>query len=138
MRVVDWAERLRQVLAARERIALPNDTGVRCAVLVPLVADPDGYRVVYTVRTDYVVTPVVGVVRPDARFEPNPDEVAHLFSVSLADLRDPSRHGKLPRKWGDQWFDVDVIRNGAHEIWGLTLNITRNLLDCVERLRADG
>jgi hypothetical protein len=32
-------------------------------------------------------------------------------------------------------FHVDVINvgAGAHDIWGLTLNITRNLLDCIAR-----
>ena len=181
---------LRHVLAERERIALPKDQGVRCAVLVPLMPDGEECRVVYTVRTEhlpdhrgqvafpggkhhasdpsladtalreaqeevgivpaeveligrlddvytmatqYVVTPFVGVLRPDTRFEPNPAEVADLFTLSVGDLANPAYRGTQPRTWGDEVFHVDVINAGAHNIWGLTLNITKNLLDCIER-----
>jgi 8-oxo-dGTP pyrophosphatase MutT (NUDIX family) len=189
---VKLVDPLRRVLAERERIALPEDQGVRCAVLVPLLPDGELCRVVYTVRTEhlpdhrgqvafpggkhhasdpsladtalreaqeevgivpgevellgrlddvytmathYVVTPFVGVLRPGTRFEPNPEEVADLFTLSVDELSNPKHHGTIPRNWGDEVFHVDVINvgAGAHDIWGLTLNITRNLLDCIER-----
>ena len=47
--------------------------------------------------------------------------------------------GQAPKSIGhEHTFDVDVIRADAHDTWGLTLNITRNLLDCVERARPLG
>jgi 8-oxo-dGTP pyrophosphatase MutT (NUDIX family) len=189
---VKLVEPLRRVLAERERIALPEEQGVRCAVLVPLMPDGEECRVVYTVRTEhlpdhrgqvafpggkhaasdtsladtalreaneevgivpaevellgrlddvytmatrYVVTPFVGVLRPGTRFDPNPAEVAHLFTLSVGDLTNPEYRGTQPRTWGNEVFHVDVINAGSHNIWGLTLNITRNLLDCIERTR---
>jgi 8-oxo-dGTP pyrophosphatase MutT (NUDIX family) len=187
-------ERLRRLLGARERTVLSHPSAVRCAVLVPLIADGDDYRVVYTVRTEhlpdhrgqvafpggkhcptdetarhtalreaeeevglapervdvlgplddvytmathYVVTPIVGLVEPGSRFEPNPYEVADLFTMSIQDLLDPGRRATQPRTWKDQTFEVDVIKAGAHNIWVLTLNITKNLLDCVNRAAGD-
>jgi 8-oxo-dGTP pyrophosphatase MutT (NUDIX family) len=190
---MEWAERLREVLAGRERRVLADGEAVRCAVLVPLIPDGDGFHVLYTKRTEhlpdhrgqvafpggkhapadpalvdtalreareevglapadvrvlgrlddvttmaarYVVTPFVGVIPPDTRFRPNPAEVADVFSVSLTDLRNPVHHGTEPRTWDGGVYEVDVITAGAHNIWGLTLNITKNLLECVEAPRA--
>jgi hypothetical protein len=33
-------------------------------------------------------------------------------------------------------YEVDVITAGEHNIWGLTLKITQNLLECIELARA--
>ena len=181
-------ERLRQVLAARERLAIAESAAIRCAVLVPLIPDGDGYRVLYTKRTEhmpdhrgqvafpggkhapgdatlvetalreaheevgieapgveilgrlddvttmaerYVVTPFVGVLPPDTSFRPDPGEVADVFTVGLAELADRERHGTESRTWDGHSFQVEVINAGGHVIWGLTLRITQNLLECL-------
>ena len=185
-------DRLRKVLAERERIAISDGSAIRCAVLVPLIPDGDGYRVLYTKRTEhmpdhrgqvafpggkrapadatladtalreaheevgieasdvqvlgrlddvttmaerYVVTPFVGVLPPYATFRPDSGEVADVFTVALTELTDRGRHGTEPRSWDGQTFDVDVISAGGHVIWGLTLRITENLLECLEPTR---
>lgn len=190
---MDLTDRLRRILAERERVALLDGEAVRCAVLVPLIPDGDGYRVLYTRRTEhlpdhrgqvafpggkhapsdaalldtalreaqeevgiapagvivlgrlddvttmaarYVVTPFVGLLPPDSRFRPNPAEVADVFTVGLKDLADPGFQGTQPRTWDGMVYEVDVITAGNHNIWGLTLRITQNLLECIELARA--
>ena len=93
--------------------------------LNPGEADILGYLPLYFTGTNYLITPVVARVRPGVHFVPNPDEVAELFEVPLADLMDPGRYGTHV-----------VTRNGVehrtwrieHErflIWGITANLTR-------------
>jgi 8-oxo-dGTP pyrophosphatase MutT (NUDIX family) len=190
---MELTERLRTVLADRERVALADGDAVRCAVLVPLLPDAGGYRVLYTRRTEhlpdhrgqvafpggkhaasdlalvdtalretheevgiapadvrvlgrlddvttmaarYVVTPFVGILPADTRLRPNPAEVADVFTVAMADLADPEFQGTQPRSWDGMVYQVDVITAGDHNIWGLTLRITQNLLECIEAARA--
>jgi 8-oxo-dGTP pyrophosphatase MutT (NUDIX family) len=100
--------------------------------------DPGGVRVlgrlddVTTMAARYVVTPFVGVIPADAGFRPNPAEVADVFSVSLRDLADPAHLRSEPRSWDGADYDVDVIKASGHTIWGLTLRITQNLIECLE------
>jgi len=49
---MDLHERLREHLANRSRTALAR--GTRCAVLVPLLADSPGYRLLYTLRSEHL------------------------------------------------------------------------------------
>jgi 8-oxo-dGTP pyrophosphatase MutT (NUDIX family) len=87
---------------------------------------------VTTLAARYVVTPFVAVLPPDTSFRPNPAEVADIFTVGIDELRNPERHATQPRTWDGMVYHVDVITAGSHNIWGLTLHITRNLLACVE------
>ena len=89
---------------------------------------------VYTMTTDFVITPVVGLLRAGARYRPNPAEVDALFTVSLRDLADTTLRGKLMRDWKGSSFEVPVINAGPHPIWGATHTITLNLLDCLDAL----
>ncbi len=85
-----------------------------------------------TVATRYIVTPYVGIIDPGARIRPNPDEVAAIFFVSLDALSDPETHVTRVRSWNGATYEVDVIQAGEHEIWGVTLAITRNLITCMD------
>jgi len=49
---MDLPDRLRRCLSTRARIELVESEAVCCAVLVPLVRDGDGYRVLYTLRSE--------------------------------------------------------------------------------------
>jgi 8-oxo-dGTP pyrophosphatase MutT (NUDIX family) len=86
---------------------------------------------VYTMATDYVITPFVGLLPAGIGYRPNPDEVDAVFTVSLADLVDQAYHEKETQEWQGHHFEVDVITAGPHRIWGATRNITINLLACV-------
>jgi len=103
--------------------------------------DPQGVRVlgrlddVTTMAARYVVTPFVGILPPDSRFRPNPAEVADVFTVGIGELSNPEFQGTQSRTWDGMAYEVDVIMAGTHNIWGLTLRITQNLLECIELAR---
>jgi 8-oxo-dGTP pyrophosphatase MutT (NUDIX family) len=84
---------------------------------------------VYTMATQYVITPWVGVLPPNSSFQANPYEVADIFTIALRDLRDPRHHASQKRHWNGTDYDVSVITAGRHEIWGATHSITMNFLE---------
>ncbi|WP_075181968.1 CoA pyrophosphatase [Pantoea sp. 1.19] len=80
-----------------------------------------------TSSTGFQVTPIVGLIPPDLPFAPNPDEVATLFEMPLAEaLRlsryaplDIWRHGQSHRVWLS-WYQ-------QHLVWGMTAGILHRL-----------
>jgi 8-oxo-dGTP pyrophosphatase MutT (NUDIX family) len=90
----------------------------------------------YTTGTGFVVTPVVGLVRPGFDLKTDPYEVAEVFEVPLLWLMDPSHHQRHA-------VDIDGVRReflsipwpGAdadgrprrYFIWGATAAMLRNL-----------
>ncbi len=86
---------------------------------------------VYTMGTDFVITPFVALLPENTCFRANASEVAHVFTVSLRDLDDRRHHEKEIKTWRGQEFEVDVIVAGSYRIWGATHRITIELLDYV-------
>ncbi|WP_170073066.1 CoA pyrophosphatase [Malikia granosa] len=85
----------------------------------------------YLTGSAYRITPVVGLVRPDAVFRPNPQEVAELFEVPLAFLMDPANHRRHALDWEGRplnWLAMPYA-DGKDErfIWGATAALLRNL-----------
>ncbi len=85
----------------------------------------------YTTGTAFIVTPVVGLVRPGFSLAPNPQEVADVFEVPLAFLMNPAHHRR--HRWEAQgvvryWYSMPY-QDGVHErfIWGATAGMLRNL-----------
>ncbi len=83
--------------------------------------------------TGFLVTPVVGLVRPGVVLRPAADEVAAILSLPLAVLLDPSQptRSRIKLKGGD-WRDVWVWPHDDHHIWGATAAI---LVSLARRLR---
>ncbi len=90
----------------------------------------------YTTGTGFVVTPVVGLVRPVFDLKPDPFEVAEVFEVPLAWLMDPSHHqrhavevGGVKREFlSIPWPGADARGQPRHYfIWGATAAMLRNL-----------
>ncbi|RMF25454.1 MAG: CoA pyrophosphatase [Deltaproteobacteria bacterium] len=190
---MDLPERLGRFLRERKRTALSEPDAVECAVLVPIVREPSGHAVVYTLRseelpshkgqvsfpggkrapgdrtlldtalreageeigidpadvtilgqlddvftmvTDYIITPFVGLLPDGVRFTPNPSEVSDLFTVSIEDLLDPRYHEIATKNFRGHEIDIEVITAGRHTIWGATHRITANLIECLRELRA--
>jgi 8-oxo-dGTP pyrophosphatase MutT (NUDIX family) len=76
---------------------------------------------VYTMATQYVVTPFVGVLRPARVSSLEPGGGRRPVHALSGRSGEPAHRGTQPRTWGDEVFHVDVIKAGAHNIWGLTL-----------------
>lgn len=86
---------------------------------------------VYTMATDYVITPYVGLVPSGYSYRPNPGEVADVFTINLPDLADAGYHATELREWNGENYPIGVITAGPHKIWGATHRITINLLECL-------
>ena len=85
----------------------------------------------YVTGTAFVVTPVVGLVRPGFELTLNAAEVAAAFEVPLAFLMDPANHHRHMLEWEGvrrEWFSMP-FRDGETErfIWGATAGMLRNL-----------
>ncbi len=108
--------------------------------------DVIGQLPVYVTGTQFIVTPVVAVVRPGFVLHPNPHEVAHAFEVPLAFLMNPAHHRRHRLEWEGQsreWFSMPYVERvrvepGTGEsppmpdseverfIWGATAGMLRN------------
>ena len=99
--------------------------------LVPAAVEVLGCLPTYVTGTAFVVTPVVGLVAPDAALTPNPYEVADVFEVPLAFLMNPAHHERHRYEVNGQpreWFAMPY-QDGARQryIWGATAGMLRNL-----------
>lgn len=99
--------------------------------LVPAQVEVLGHLPTYTTVTSYVVTPVVGLVRPPLDLQPDPFEVDEAFEVPLSFLMNPAHHRR------HEW-EMEGIRRrflsmpwqgpgGEYFIWGATAAMLRNL-----------
>ena len=77
--------------------------------------------------TNYLVTPVVGVVRPDLPLEPHEHEVADWFEAPLAFVIDPANHSRKSTLFqGRTRHYYEILWNGRR-IWGATAAVIVNL-----------
>ena len=104
--------------------------------LDPICVEVLGRLPTYTTGTGFVVTPVVGLVRPGFAMETDPHEVAEVFEVPLAWLMDPSKHQRhaveidgLRREFlSIPWPGIDARgQPRRYFIWGATAAMLRNL-----------
>lgn len=90
----------------------------------------------YSTVTNFVVTPVVGLVRPGFELRLDPFEVASAFEVPLAYLMTPANHrrhrfeheGQERHFLSMHWEGVAADgRQETYFIWGATASMLRNL-----------
>ncbi|WP_342105944.1 CoA pyrophosphatase [Methylobacterium sp. SI9] len=93
-----------------------------------------GYLDPYLSGTGFLVTPVIGLVAPEATLQPNPAEVADLFEVPLPVLMDRERYRLRSRAWQGRTRYFYALTFGERLIWGVTAGILNNLR---ERLYPD-
>jgi 8-oxo-dGTP pyrophosphatase MutT (NUDIX family) len=104
--------------------------------LAPTFIEVIGQMPTYTTGTGFIVTPVVGAVRPDFSLRLDPFEVAEAFEVPLSFLMNPANHrwhtidmGGVKREFLSMpWMGVDA--NGQprrYFVWGATAAMLRNL-----------
>jgi len=181
-----------QSLSALRRSLLPLDTAdrangplPRAAVLIPIIEENDGLRIVYirrsestgihsgqvafpggkredtdptlaatalresweevaiepatvamlgafpamqTATTGMLVAPFAGVIPADTQLRPAPAEVAEIFSVSIADLRNPALRALHELHRDGLLWKFPSIDCGGRPLWGLTYRITLALI----------
>jgi 8-oxo-dGTP pyrophosphatase MutT (NUDIX family) len=95
--------------------------------LDPALVDIFGTADPYATVTNYLVTPVIGLIPPDLPLEPHVHEVADWFEAPLAFVLDPAnqhRHGALFR--GRERHYYEIAWEGRR-IWGATAAMIVNL-----------
>ncbi|HEX8124035.1 MAG TPA: CoA pyrophosphatase [Allosphingosinicella sp.] len=101
---------------AEEEIALPRDA-------VDVIGAADLYRTV----TGFEVTPIIGVVPPGLRLEPQPLEVAAMFEAPLHFLLDPRHQRVRTAQWRGLERSYYEIEWEGRRIWGATAAMIVNL-----------
>ena len=83
----------------------------------------------YLTGSGFLITPVLGEVRPDHSLRINPNEVIEAFEVPLSFLMDPANHAVGSRIWrGIRRFYYEMPYEGR-QIWGITAGIVRVLYE---------
>lgn len=117
--------------------ASPLDTALREAQeeigLDPGAVRPLGFLDAYLSGTNYLVVPVIGIVRPGFTLALNPHEVDHAFEAPLAFLMDEANHELHAREFRGRVRRYYAIPHGTHYIWGVTAGILRNMYEKLYR-----
>ncbi|HEV2531168.1 CoA pyrophosphatase [Phenylobacterium sp.] len=89
-----------------------------------------GLSTPYRTGTGYLITPVVGFVRPGFTLTPNPDEVADIFETPFGFLMDPANYEQqertLPTGETRRFY---AMTHENQYIWGATAGMLRALYD---------
>jgi 8-oxo-dGTP pyrophosphatase MutT (NUDIX family) len=83
----------------------------------------------YVIRTGFLVTPVVGFLKPPFVITPDDHEVDEVFEVPLKFLMDHNNHQRHKRELNGQNRDYDAIPYEDRYIWGATAGMLVNLYD---------
>lgn len=98
--------------------------------LEPRYVHPIGLATPYQTGTGFLITPVVGFVRPGFSLEPNPHEVADIFETPfsfLMDLANYEEHEReLPTGERRRFY---ATTHDERYIWGATAGILRSLYE---------
>jgi 8-oxo-dGTP pyrophosphatase MutT (NUDIX family) len=94
---------------------------------------PVGYLCDHAVISGYVVTPVVGFVRPGFTLELDLTEVDEVFEVPLAFVLDPAHHVPRERRFAGFSFIASDIPYQDRNIWGATASMLLTLTRLLER-----
>lgn len=89
-----------------------------------------GQSTPYRTGTNYLITPVVGFVRPGFTLRPNPAEVAEIFETPFGFLMDPANHEQHERALpGGETRRFYAMTHENRFIWGATAGMLRVLYD---------
>jgi hypothetical protein len=85
----------------------------------------------YTTGSQFIITPVIALVRPEHELTLNAYEVADAFEVPLEFLMNPSHHHRHVLEWEGyrrEWYSMPYMDGGTERfIWGATAAMLRNL-----------
>jgi 8-oxo-dGTP pyrophosphatase MutT (NUDIX family) len=87
---------------------------------------------VATYQSAYIVTPVVGLMRGAPETRPNPDEIARVMEVSIAEIL--AFDAALPARpnWRELRYPLD-----GEDVWGATARILRDFAEIARAAVAD-
>ena len=95
--------------------------------LDPAAVDVSGELEPYRTVTGYVITPVIGTVRPDLPLEPHEHEVSDWFEAPLSFMLDPANQKQRSALFqGRTRHYYEIIWN-ERRIWGATAAVIVNL-----------
>lgn len=97
---------------------------------VEVIGELDSYRT----GTDYIVTPVVGVLISDLNLEPHPPEVSEIFEVPLAHALNRANHREDEAEWKGIRRRYYTIDWSPQHVWGATAGIIVNLARTLDGL----
>ncbi|WP_036554571.1 CoA pyrophosphatase [Nisaea denitrificans] len=83
----------------------------------------------YSTRTGFAITPVVGLLTPPFDTRADPMEVQEIFEVPLAFFLDRGNHERHSREWNNQIRSFYAIPYGDYYIWGATAGMLVNFVD---------
>nr|WP_235829546.1 CoA pyrophosphatase [Croceicoccus estronivorus] len=86
-----------------------------------------GQSDLYRTGSGFAVTPVVAVVPPDIKLEPNPTEVAQWFEAPVDFVFNPANQQRKYKVWNGIERGYTEIMWQDHRIWGVTAGIIANL-----------
>lgn len=101
-----------------------EEIGLSPTHVVPLGCFPP-----YASNSGYRIVPVIGLVRPGAPLEANPEEVAKVFEVPLGHLMSGANHRVGTRIWQGHRRYFYEMPYGDHYIWGVTAGIIRQIYE---------
>ncbi len=90
----------------------------------------------YRTITHYVVTPVLALVRPGFTLQPDVFEVAEVFEVPLALIRDPTRRQRRSRSVMGVEVGYWAYEFEGRLIWGATAAMLVELCQRLEKVTA--
>ncbi len=98
--------------------------------LAPELVEIVGQMPTYTTGSQFVITPVVGLVSPEHRLTLNQFEVADAFEVPLDFLMNPAHHRRHVFEWQGnrrEWFSMPYQDEAQLRfVWGATAAMLRN------------
>ncbi|MCP4330919.1 MAG: CoA pyrophosphatase [Alphaproteobacteria bacterium] len=83
----------------------------------------------YAVRTGFLVSPFVGIVKPPLSLRPDPVEVAEVFEVPLEFVLDSANHTRAKRMFQGAERHFYVLPFERRYIWGATAGMLVNLYE---------
>lgn len=99
--------------------------------LLPQNASVVGYMSHYFTGTNYLITPVVGIITDPSGLKPNPDEVDTIFEVPLAHILSDTSFARVNVRVRQQTLQSREMIYEGHRIWGITANITYRLREII-------
>lgn len=86
----------------------------------PAHVDVIGFLRAMPTITGFAVTPVVGLVSPEAELTIDPVEVDYTFEMPLDYLLDEGNDLLAEREWGGKRFRLKEFHYGGERVWGAT------------------